>query len=251
MSISLPEKTSSFRAKFQKSSETKHFKYDLLPQVEITSETLPHGRFYKTPAGLWYPSVTTVLSGLSKPYIDAWRNSIGDEEADKIFTQACHRGTSVHEICEKYLLNDKNYLVGAAPFDAHNFAQIKNTLDAQVDNIRGIEYPLYSDRLKTAGRTDIIADYAGQLSIIDFKTSRNVKDRSKITHYFMQATTYAMMLKERINIDAKQIVIIMMVDHSEPIIFVEKTKDYLSMTYKYFKENGERFEREVKKGQEL
>jgi hypothetical protein len=88
--------------------------------------------------------------------------------------------------------------------------------------------------LRTAGRTDLIAHWDNQLAIIDFKTSRYPKEKKDILTYFMQATCYSMMLKERININAKKIVIVMMVDHLEPIIFEENTKNYLRETFDFF-----------------
>lgn len=226
-----------FREKFYHSNDItrKIFSHNFLEVDELESITLDGRRYYTTPSGKSYPSVTTCLSEISKPYINSWKERVGEEEAAKILRQAGHRGTAVHAIAEKYMRNDLDYLKGSMPFDAQNFTQIKNILDTSIDNILGIEYPLFSDRLRTAGRTDLVAEWLGKTAIIDFKTSRYPKEKKDILTYFMQLTCYAMMLKERINIDAKDIVIVMMVDHQEPIIFHEKTKNYLRETLKYFK----------------
>lgn len=224
------------RDKFKpKHHERKTFRHDLLDVIELKDEIIDGRRYYTVPSGLKYPSVTTCLGELSKPHIDVWKERVGEIEAAKVLHQAGHRGTSLHNIAEKYMRNAQDYADNIMPTHAHLFAQITHILDNHIDDIKGIEYPLWSDKLRTAGRTDLIAKWDNNLAIIDFKTSRYPKEKDKIKHYFMQATCYSMMLKERINIDAKDIVVVMMVDHQEPIIFHEKTKNYLHETLKYFK----------------
>jgi ATP-dependent exoDNAse (exonuclease V) beta subunit len=46
-----------------------------------------------------------------------------------------------------------------------------------MNNVYAQEVPLYSDQLKVAGRVDLIAEWGGQLAIVDFKTSRKPKER--------------------------------------------------------------------------
>ncbi|WP_255458351.1 PD-(D/E)XK nuclease family protein [Nitrosarchaeum sp. AC2] len=91
----------------------------------------------------------------------------------------------------------------------NHFEKLKPYLH-KMNNIRGIELPLYSDELKIAGTCDCIAEYNGNLSIIDFKTSRSrlVEHYDKVQKYFMQATAYSLMWKERTGIEIDQIVII-------------------------------------------
>ena len=225
------------RDKMKSSSKPrKIFNHILLPKTEIAAEIIePYGRFYTTPEGIKYPSVTTALGTMSKTAIEDWKDRVGEEEAKKILTQACHRGSSIHNIAEKYVLNDPDWAKGEFPFDLHTFRKIIPILDQRVDHIMGIEYPLWSHRLKTAGRTDLIAMWDGSPAIIDFKTSRKIKKKENIQNYFMQATAYSAMLKERLNIVCKDIVILMMVDHEDPIIFHDKTKNWLNTTVDYFR----------------
>ena len=70
----------------------------------VTTET---GRKYKTPEGIDLPSITTVLSILSRDSIAKWRKRVGEEEANRISHRASTRGTRVHEIIEKYIDNDE------------------------------------------------------------------------------------------------------------------------------------------------
>lgn len=87
-------------------------------QVELTdmeSVTTESGRQYRTPEGINLPSITTVLSVLSRDGIAKWRKRVGDEEADKIMHRASTRGTAVHECIEKYIDNDENFKDGYTP----------------------------------------------------------------------------------------------------------------------------------------
>jgi genome maintenance exonuclease 1 len=100
-------------------------------------------------------------------------------------------------------------------------------MDKRLNNIWMQEVFLYSDRLKTAGQVDCIAEFDGQLSIIDFKTSRKPKKEEWITSYFIQASFYAAAFYERTGIPIKQGVILITVDHHEPQVFKINTYDYL------------------------
>lgn len=192
-------------------------------------------RRYQLPNGLLVPSVTTVLSSQKKDHLTEWRKRIGDAEADKIMNQAKVRGTAVHKLAEDYLMNLDDYASGSMPVNLSDFNRnIKPQLDEHVDNIVGIEYPLWSTRLMTAGRTDLIADWKGQPAIIDFKTSRKPKKESWIKDYFLQATCYSLMLQERTGIACKDIVILITVDHEEAQVFHKKRKDYIDEVVEIF-----------------
>ena len=206
----------------------KHFNHVEAPTLtELIAETTGSGRVYNTPDGNRYPSVTTILSELSKAGIAAWRKRVGAEEANRISTQAGSRGTKVHQICEDYLNNKPDYLDGQMPANVFTFKQIQPILDQYVDNIQYLEAPLYSDFLKTAGRVDCIAEFDGKLSIIDFKTSRKPKKKEWISNYFMQASCYAVMYEERTEIPVSRTVVIIAVDGSEPQVFVENRDNFI------------------------
>ena len=48
-------------------------------------------------------------------------------------------------------------------------------INEKIDNIRGIELGMWSEGLKVAGTSDLVADYEGELAIIDWKTSTYIK----------------------------------------------------------------------------
>jgi genome maintenance exonuclease 1 len=203
-----------------------------LPDLETVS--VDGKRHYVTPGGT-FPSVTTVLGEkLSKDGLIAWRERVGEEEANKISTQAANRGTSIHTLAEAYLMNNGNWKRGAMPTNLETFSRIKPHLDLNVGTIYGVEVPLWSDKLKTAGRTDLLAGWHGINSVVDFKTSRKIKKEEYIESYFLQATCYSLMAEERTGIKFPQIVIIIAVDHEETQLFVKDRDEYVRKVLRIF-----------------
>ena len=183
------------------------------------------GRKYLTPNGN-YPSITNLLSNLSKKAIQAWRDRIGHEEANKISRVAAGRGTAVHALCELYVNNHPEYARGVMPNILNDFNRIKNILDTRIGIVYGQELPLYSDHLGVAGRVDLVAEFDGKLSIIDYKTSRKTKKKEWIESYFMQECFYAIAWEERTGIPITQLVTIISVDDAEPQVFIEHRDDW-------------------------
>lgn len=196
---------------------------------ELDCDNTPNGRFYVTPEGKRYPSVTTVLGKTTdQSWLKEWEDRVGKERVEHVSKQASRRGTAVHEIAEKYLRNDPDYKKGEMPVNIASFNYIKPFLDENVGLIAGLELPLYSDFLRTAGRVDMIAKWNGEWAIIDFKTSKRNKKKEDITNYFLQASCYSYMFFERTGLHIPKIVIVMTVDDSEPLIFEERSKDYIT-----------------------
>jgi len=190
----------------------------------------PIGRFYQTPEGNSYPSVTTVTGFGSEESLKAWKERVGEEEARRISVQAAARGTAIHSLAESHLLN--NSLVYKNPFDAQLFNSILPELN-KIDNIHALESKLYSDHLGLAGTVDCIAEYDGKMAVIDFKTSSKVKKKEWIEGYFMQCTAYAIMFEERTGIPVPRTVIIMAVEgEREPLVFIEKRDNYVPQLFK-------------------
>jgi hypothetical protein len=194
---------------------------------EMEAVTTEEGRVYKTPEGVDLPSITTVLSILSRDSIEAWKKKVGVEEANKISHRAATRGTAVHEIIEKYLDNKEDYRDGYTPDIIESFIALKPVLDGKIGRIYAQEAPLYSNHLGVAGRVDCVAEFDGKLSIIDFKTSRKTKRKNYIQNYFMQEAAYAIMWEERTRMPIVQLVTIIAVDQSEPQVFIEHRDNWV------------------------
>lgn len=195
------------------------------PLQDLQSETFPDGkRFYTLPDGTRLPSVTTVLGAQKKQAIMKWRKRVGEEKANAISKKASGRGTNVHKLCEKYLNNES--LPDMMPDVKEMFYSIKPFLN-NIDNIWYQEQALWSKQLGLAGRVDCIGEYEGILSVIDFKTSSRIKTEEDILDYFFQECAYALMMEEMINEPIHQLVTIMAVENSQPLIFKQKTEDHI------------------------
>lgn len=203
------------------------FKHETVELTEMESVTTDSGRKYKTPEGVNYPSITTVLSILSRESIAKWRKRVGEAEANKISTRASGRGTRVHEIIEKYINNQEDYRNGYTPDIIQSFIDIRHILDNRIGTVYAMEAPLYSDHLGVAGRVDCVAEFDGKLSIIDFKTSMKPKRIEWIKNYFMQESAYAIMWEERTGMPIVQLVTIISVDNSEPQVFIEHRDNWV------------------------
>jgi len=199
-----------------------HIECELPKLNRVTNED--GTRVYQTPTGNKYPSVTTVTGLLKKQSIMAWRKRVGEEEANRISSTAARRGTRIHSLAEKYLLNES---VNPDMFDIEMWNKFKPILH-NINNIYALEQSLFSDHLEVAGTVDCIAEYNGKMSVIDFKTSKRIKQRDNIHDYFMQCSAYAVAFEEMTKIPVPQIVILIAVDEEDPLIFVEKRNTWIN-----------------------
>ena len=201
-----------------------HVKLDgVVPKLQQVNEE--GTRYYVTPEGNKYPSITTVLSAYNIKEIMAWRKRVGDEEANKISRQASSRGTRIHTLCEQYL--DNKELTFKTPLDTETFNRFKPVLH-RINNIYAQEIRMYSDHLRIAGTVDCVAEFDGKLSVIDFKTSKRLKNEEDIENYFMQVSGYAVMFEERFGIPVNRVVVAIAVDDQDPQVFVAKRDTYIS-----------------------
>ena len=88
---------------------------------DLVAESTGSGRIYRDPDGGEYPSVTTVLKILSEEKIQAWRARVGEEEANRVSRIASTRGTTVHNMIEKYIANDPDFAKGEMPHNVQTF----------------------------------------------------------------------------------------------------------------------------------
>ena len=209
--------------------EMKTFTNDPLPESsvkEVYTETINKKRFYVTPEGNKYPSITTVLSGRAKEGINAWRQRVGEAVANNIMRTAAKRGTAVHALCENYLNNEE--LGNQEVLPLAMFTLLKPELD-NINNIVAQEVGLYSDNWGIAGRVDCIAEYDGKLTVIDFKTSTKEKKEEWIENYFIQCTAYCEMFEERYGRAIDQIAVLIVCEDGGVQTFVKDKKDYLPL----------------------
>jgi Ackermannviridae exonuclease len=171
-------------------------------------------RFYETPSGKFYPSITTIL-GDTMPADKAealkkWAQGIGQDKAKKITEDAAHNGTMVHLLTERFFKGEPLQQPGDSfsTGDMAGFNAIKLKLK-KVEEVWGQEVSLYSDLLELAGRCDLIGVYKGKPSIIDFKTSIRIKNEKQIEDYRLQVCAYAIMHNELFGTEITDGVILM------------------------------------------
>jgi hypothetical protein len=212
----------------------KHIELDL-PQLE--RETIDGVRYYKVPDDeelLKLVSITSVTSHINREIFINWRKKVGEDEAQRITKAATSRGTDMHSLVENYL--DNKDLPPVAPMADFLFKIAKTELN-RINNIYALEGSLYSKQLGIAGTVDCIAEYNGELSIIDFKTSKKPKPREWIEHYFVQCMAYGCMLYELTGISVKKLVIIMACENGECVVYEEYDKSkYIKLLSKYIRE---------------
>ena len=208
-----------------------HIDLDLQP---LEREHIDGVRYYKIPDEeelIKMVSITSVTSHFNKEIFVKWRKRVGNEEADKITKAATGRGTDMHTLTEHYLKNEN--LPEVRPISDFLFKIAKGHLN-KINNIYALEGPLYSKELGLAGTVDCIAEYDGELAIIDFKTSKKPKPRNWIEHYFVQCMAYGCMLYEMKGISIKKLVIIMACENGECVIYEERDKaKYIKLLTQY------------------
>ena len=178
-------------------------------------------------------SITSVISHYSKEKFAKWRKRVGEEEANRITKRATSRGTDTHTLIESYLLNEE--LTEVQPISEMLFKLAKKDLN-RINKINILEGALYSEVLGVAGTTDCIAEFDGELAVIDYKTSAKPKPREWITDYFVQTMFYGMALYEMTGISVKKLVIIMTCEDGECVIYEERDLEkYMKLVIQYIK----------------
>jgi ATP-dependent exoDNAse (exonuclease V) beta subunit len=197
---------------------------DLPPLEQINTD---EGRFYACDGIGPYPSVTTVLSvdkskqeGLQK-----WRDRVGEDEANKVSHMALQRGNAVHYIMEDYILGQEAK-TKPMPIHVQTAKGLKEYADKYIRNVRMVEGQLWSHELKVAGTVDLVAEFDGEMAIIDWKTSNWPKKRNQIHSYYMQEAAYAVMFEERTGIPVTRLVTLV-ANKDGYQMFVEERDDWI------------------------
>ena len=202
-----------------------HTKDVQIEELEVTYQS--GSRFYQSPNGEKYPSVTTVTGWEKNEFFAKWR-----AENPKESKRVLNRGNFLHDLIERYLNNEDINLLSESPTVASLFVQMKDTLE-NIDNIHALEVPLWSSTLGLAGRVDCVAEYNGELSIIDFKGSTRQKRKSDIGNYMLQATAYAIMWHERTGTPVDTFHIIISSENGMPCeVFTGNPMDYVPKLHK-------------------
>lgn len=207
------------------------FDFDMhidLPKAKQINTDL--GRRYSTPEANVYPSITTVLSSQpeKKKSIAEWRARVGADVANKISQGAAKRGTQLHNIMEKYILGDDLNLAKEMPATVERFRKVQKCVDTNLQLVYATESAMYSDILRIAGTADLICEWNGKPTVVDFKTSIRQKTRDQIHDYFLQATAYSIMFEEHTGIRTLDFAILIVSDEGDFDVFEGKRNDYVA-----------------------
>ena len=142
------------------------------------------------------PSVTTILSATQsaekRESLAAWRGRVGEDEATRIVDRSAARGTAMHLILEKYILEQGYLDLTNVGKQAHNMAlQVIQKGLCNITEFYGTECTLYYPGLY-AGQTDLIANHKNEMAVVDFKQSNKPKKREWIEDYCLQLAAYGM-----------------------------------------------------------
>lgn len=221
--------------KFTGSFLREELKFDEIDTIELNGV-----RHYKTPFGN-FPSVTTILGSEEKEVLKHWANAVGPEHVKWTLQEASQRGSEFHDTVEKYLKNEtisiNNLML------KHHFLQVKSFFDRNFNKIVCNEIPLFSKKMRVAGRCDCVAELNGIPHIVDFKTSRRLKEESEIENYFMQCSAYSFILEEMFGLTIPNFcIIISNIEVNFPTIVYGNRKHYI----KKFIELRVRYEKGIK-----
>lgn len=149
-------------------------------------------RYYIDDVGKKYRSVTGIISATKpdkdKKSIEQWRSKKGHDAADKIFSDACLRGTATHTAAEQYLLG-KDVIIDYEP--ARPYWESLEPALKPISEVKSMEQAI-SHPLGYAGRYDLFCTYKGiENTLVDFKTADKVKRPEYIIDYKLQLAAYS------------------------------------------------------------
>ena len=184
------------------------------------------GHWYRSPSGATYPSISTVLSATRSDAkmqsLESWRKR--EPASEHIMQQAQEIGTQTHKIIERYMGGSLDF----DGFDLMPVAHFNNLLPLlqNVSNVICAEQRMHSDAMRVAGTCDLIADYGGVLSVIDYKTKRTPQRDEYLSEYYAQTACYAEMFKEITGMAVDQLVILVSSEKNTRQEFVKPAGEY-------------------------
>lgn len=155
-------------------------------------------RVYKRKEGLYYPSVTSILSYIPKNrFFETWLKDVG-HNADIVLRRAGKEGTQVHEAAEKLVKGETVSWMderGVARYDLHVWEMILKFADfwkLHKPELISSEDFVYSDIHKYAGTSDLVVKMDGEIWLLDIKTSTSLHKA-----HDLQVAAYATAINEQ------------------------------------------------------
>ena len=181
-----------------------------------STRSLVNGSRHYSLDGSNLPSVTTILSATKseedKAAILAWKQRVGNAEAERIKKEASARGSSMHSYIEQFLHGKLNQDLLEDDNRSKKMAEeiIDNGLNNKLTEVWGAEATVYFPGAKGyAGTADCLGVYEGRESILDFKQSNKPKKIEYIEDYFLQIGAYSLAHNTVYNSNITQGVVLM------------------------------------------
>lgn len=158
-------------------------------------------RTYATPDGV-FPSVTTILRATRDDAgLDAWRDRVGEEEADRVRDEGIARGNFIHLAKEAWAKGEAPQVTGAWLPWWDSLEGIRTDL-APFLPAYAIEATVWHPGLRYAGTLDLAALFRGHHCVIDWKTSSKPKRREYCRDYELQVAAYVVAAQRCIELPA-------------------------------------------------
>jgi hypothetical protein len=144
--------------------------------------TILDSRYYQRKEGVFYPSVTYVLSYFPKDrFFESWIKDVG-HNSDIIMRRAGDEGTQVHNAVENFLAGEEIQWLddnGKAKYSLEVWKMILKFADfwkTHKPKLMASELHLFSDELQVAGTMDLVVELNDKLWLLDIKTSNSLHD---------------------------------------------------------------------------
>ena len=162
---------------------------------DVKRKTVNGKRHYEG-EGKLLPSVTTIISATKaekdKKGLQAWRDRVGEAQAEAIRKQAASVGTAMHKFLECHIKGiGYDDITNIGVIGKRMAKLIVESALPSVDEYWGCEAPLFYPTFY-GGTADCTGVWRDQPAIIDFKQTNKPKDIKWIGDYFIQLAAYIM-----------------------------------------------------------
>ena len=158
------------------------------------------GRYYLTPEGGWFPSVTTVIDQTMNPGkaygLRKWHRA-DPEHAEAVVEEARARGQLVHDAAEATFSGETYDYTGWEPEVELAAKSLIGAVEMEMTEVWHQEQAVWSEVYGYAGRLDMVGVWRGNPCVVDFKTSKKRVYRSGTADYHAQVAAYALAFNER------------------------------------------------------
>jgi hypothetical protein len=183
---------------------------------------MPHSETFIN--GIWYPSVSTIISSKPAPWLDAWREKWGSRATRKMEIAAAI-GTALHDCVEQYL--DRGYYAANIPKYRSCERRVYDMMRSWIVWAESIDGIVDHTEMKVISKTHVYSgtfDWVGKIGkkhvLGDWKTGSRIYPEMAL-----QLSAYAEAYNEMIGSKIKDGL----------IVHVSKDKPHFKVTTKEFK----------------